>query len=218
MSMVALAEYERQLAEINEMLEEDPTDESLLQLKRDMLELISSTKETATPNDEEKTIPIPRESTAEFPAMEQPESIVDVATPPVPQPIEPSKSTLTTEHTDTNTTTTKATTKKLKKIKPPPSTFEIPPHLVPLESDTEGERNKKRRTIKTLKSKWRERVKEVAGSQKQKSWQDFVGKSKKKRNTGDSIFRTEDGVNARVGVIGSGKSMTEFGSRKRFKM
>lgn len=111
----------------------------------------------------------------------------------------------------------------MKKGNTVPSTFEIPTHLVPLESDTEAERNKKRRAIKTLKSKWRERLKESTTTKKQKSWQDFVGKGKKKRkkgvsNVGGSIFKTEDGVNARVGVIGSGKSMTEFGERKRFKM
>jgi len=116
--------------------------------------------------------------------------------------------------------------KKSKKSKTQPliaASFEIPTHLVPLPSDTESERNKKRRAIKALKSKWRERVKESNTTQKQKSWQDFVGKGKKKKKpgvakVGGSIFKTEDGVNARVGVIGSGKSMTEFGERKRFKM
>merc|ERR1719410_2671062 len=41
---------------------------------------------------------------------------------------------------------------KKKKV---PSEFSTPSHLIPLASDTEGERNKKRRTPKALKSKWR---------------------------------------------------------------
>ena len=107
-----------------------------------------------------------------------------------------------------------------------PSEFEIPTHLQPVPSDTDAERKKKTRAIKALKSKHREKTKEVETAQKQKSWQDFVsgGKKKKKRKgvTGGegSIFATEDGVQARTGVIGGGGgrgTVSGFDDRKRHK-
>lgn len=228
-----MSEHEKQLAEINELLEEDPNDESLLQLKQDILELISSSRSNNKDEKEYDQSSVTKKKDdcgvsygdlkqapstgAENPsgsaAHESPRRSVSSSSVSASAPI-----------SDASTIAEAAVNKKSKKgpvQKPPPSNFEIPPHLIPLESDTDGERNKKRRAIKALKSKWRERVKEAAGTKKQKSWQDFMGKAKKKRKNaigGESIFRTEDGVNARVGVIGSGKTMTEFGERKRFKM
>jgi len=234
MSADTLAEYESQLAEINEMIEAEPSDE-LLELKQDILRLIAETKEQGT---KESTTTVTESNGKETQAAD-----ADLASAPIEQSIEipadTNDQTTASDHshsrnktdadsypTSNKTDETVAVSKKNKKSKKAnsvPSTFEIPTHLVPLDSDTEAERNRKRRAIKTLKSKWRERVKESTTTKKQKSWQDFVGKGKKKRkkgvkNVGGSIFKTEDGVNARVGVIGSGKSMTEFGERKRFKM
>jgi len=116
--------------------------------------------------------------------------------------------------TDATTTPTEsaaaaAPPKKKLKIKD----FEIPEHLKPKEGDTEAETNKKRRAVKKLKNKWREKKKEVESTQKQQSWQSFQSKKKRKDK---SIFATQEGSNARVGVI-SANSMTEFGERKRHK-
>jgi hypothetical protein len=95
-----------------------------------------------------------------------------------------------------------ADNKKLKKVK----NFEVPEHLKPLETDSEQEKNKKYRALKTLKNKWRERKKEVESAKKQQSWQSFQTK-KKRKFPADSIFATHDGS----------RSMTEFGQRKRHK-
>lgn len=235
-----LQEYESQLSEVIEMLEADPNEESLLQLKKDLLLLISETKQSGQPQPEEAPAPHQGSSltnkTTEH-EIQEPPSTTEISAVGGEDGATPNQNENNSKISSSSTTTKSTTaapqkkTKKSKKSNSVPSTFEIPTHLIPLDSDTEAERNRKRRAIKTLKSKWRERVKESTTTKKQKSWQDFVGKGQKKRkngskgstwkgvaNVGGSIFKTEDGVNARVGVIGSGKSMTEFGERKRFKM
>ena len=132
----------------------------------------------------------------------------------------------TTEEAAAALAKTERKKKKKSKKDAPPSEFEIPTHLQPLPSDTDAERKKKTRAIKALKSKHREKTKEAETAQKQKSWKDFVsgGEKKKKRKgvtSGEgSIFATEDGVNARTGVIGGGGgrgTVSEFGDRKRHK-
>jgi hypothetical protein len=120
--------------------------------------------------------------------------------------------------------------------------FEVPPHLIPNEGDSESDKNKKRRTIKALKSKWREKQKEMESEKKQQSWQSF---QKKKSNSTSankergSIFSTADIGNSKVGVVAttsttpsnsnqsstflsvstaaSGRQMTGFSERKRHK-
>lgn len=92
--------------------------------------------------------------------------------------------------------------------------FELPSHLVPLESDTPAQRLKKQRTSKGLKSKFREKQKEAEHSKRQSDWKTFatkaIVKNKKGVVIGGSMFSTEEGVNARVGVISGagGRKMT----------
>ena len=88
-------------------------------------------------------------------------------------------------------------------------TFELPQHLIPLESDTPAQKLKKARTAKSLKSKFRSKQKEVEATKKANDWKSFATKTKKKSS---SIFSTEEGVNARVGVVSGGgtRGMTEF--------
>lgn len=102
--------------------------------------------------------------------------------------------------------------------------FELPSHLVPLESDTPAQRLKKQRTAKALKSKFREKQKEAEHSKRQSDWKTFATKAivKKKKGVviGGSMFSTEEGVNARVGVISGagGRKMTDFEDpNKRYK-
>lgn len=101
--------------------------------------------------------------------------------------------------------------------------FELPSHLVPLESDTSAQKLKKHRTAKALKSKFRAKQKEAEHAKKQNDWKSFATKGKKKRKGvvgGGSMFSTEEGVNARVGVIsgGGGRKMTGFADpNKRHK-
>jgi hypothetical protein len=97
--------------------------------------------------------------------------------------------------------------------------FELPSHLIPLESDTPAQKLKKARAAKSLKSKFRSKQKEIEATKKANDWKSFATKSKKVK-VGDSIFSTEEGVNARVGVVSGGgvRGMTEAErERKRHK-
>lgn len=211
MSSDQLQEYQSQLADIEELLEDDPTDESLLKLKADLVELIALTQEEAgEPASEERptvltvTEVIPTETVERLPLSDADgisQSQVDTAT------------------TTTTETTTKPAwsvteavgavqgepaRKKLKKIKE----FEIPAHLQILETDTEKEKNKKKRTLKSLRSKHREKQREYESLKKQQSWQSFNKKASKKSGT-SSIFATQDGVHSKVGVVSAVGSITE---------
>ena len=134
--------------------------------------------------------------------------------------------------TTTTTTTNQSAEKKQKKKKQKSddavlsAKFELPSHLVPLESDTPAQKLKKQRTAKALKSKFREKQKEAEHSKRQHDWKSFATKATGgKKRTGvvvgsGSIFSTEEGVNARVGVIsgGGGRKMTDFADpNKRHK-
>ncbi len=127
-----------------------------------------------------------------------------------------------------NATSTPSTEKKTKKMKKAEddadavldTQFELPSHLVPLESDKPAQRRQKQRTAKALKSKFREKQKEAEHAKRQNDWKSFATKTggKKRKEAGGgvvgkaSIFSTEDGVNAKVGVIsgGGGRTMTNF--------
>ena len=110
--------------------------------------------------------------------------------------------------------------KKKKSTTEQTQTFELPSHLIPLESDTPAQKLKKSRAAKSLKSKFRSKQKEIEAAKKANDWKSFATKTKKK--VGSSIFSTEEGVNARVGVVSGGgtRGMTEFaerGEKKRHK-
>ena len=130
------------------------------------------------------------------------------------------------DDTTTNTATAAATTqqppekKKKKKKKKDEAVldakFELPSHLVPLESDTPAQKIKKQRTAKALKSKFREKQKEAQHAKKQNDWKSFATKTGKRKKGagigGSSIFSTEEGVDGRVGVVSGGgrRTMTGF--------
>jgi len=100
------------------------------------------------------------------------------------------------------------------------STFELPNHLIPLDSDTPAQKQKKQRAAKALKSKFRSQQKEIEHAKRANDWKSFSSKtSTKKKVSGKSIFSTEEGVNAKVGVIsgGSGRTMTGFSEQDKHK-
>lgn len=224
-----LAEYESQLAEVNELLAGDPSNVAFLNLRSDMLELIELTRTSSDTSDVgEKTmrkaddgsddVVITQRIKQSISEQERDNGDVTVTVTDESQfdvPLSLSKGT-TGDSNNKKETAAKATVAA--RIAPaPPSTFEVPDQLIPLESDTEATKKHKRRTIKALKRKWKERVREVELGNKQSSWQDFNCKKNKKMKTkeGQSIFATEDGVMARVGVIGSGRTMTEYSKRAK---
>jgi len=201
-----IKEYEAQLADVEELLKASPVDAALLSLKKDLEELLALTKASLP----EPQAPVAAESSS------VPQKSTTTETTEVCETEESAPAAAASAPTDTTTTATETADaaaappiKKKLKVKD----FEIPEHLKPKEGDTEAETNKKRRAVKKLKNKWREKKKEVESTQKQHSWQSFQSKKKRKDK---SIFATQDGSNARVGVI-SANSMTEFGERKRHK-
>lgn len=207
-----LKEYESQLADIEELLEADPTDESMLKLKSDLVELIALTKEDGGA-DEENDEPATEAANFEVPVPAiATETAVEVQSTDVEPALAVAAATQSFSIPPAAAVTSgeEPPKKKLKKVKD----FEAPAHLQVQEGDNEKEINRKKRAIKALKSKHRAKKIDYESTKKQQSWQNFSKKkgSKKKK----SIFATQDGAHAKVGVV-SGGSMTEYGERKRHK-
>lgn len=247
-SLEQIAEYESQLAGIEGLLEESPGDESLLELKRDMEELLALSRaagvaagasgggganddddddgEHEDDDDEHEeegdaalsvrerfvnalwAAPVAAEAEAEAAAQ------AGVARGALAFPDEEAEG---GDNAPDGGGKKKPGGARKEKIRD----FVLPPHLVPNETDTEAERNKKRRAAKALKNKWRLKKKEAESANRQKSWQSFQKKTGKRDASAagagaGSIFATKEGVADRVGVV-STKQLTEFDARKRHK-
>ena len=194
---MSLEEYQSQLLDIETLLADAPEDESLLTLKSDLLELIQLTagQDTTTTTTTNSTTTRTRNVTEQEygDANDNTDSLEKMT----------SESATATSAAAAATAADKP--KKQKK-------FEIPEHLLPLESDTEAQRNKKKRTVKTLKSKHNAAQKEYESSKKQSAWLDFSKKKRKKGKTaGDSIFKTADG-DGKVGVVNAASSASASAS------
>jgi survival of motor neuron-related-splicing factor 30 len=235
--MAELAEYMSQLSDVEALLQQSPDDEALVSLKNDLLELIEITRGAGTDQASRPDVgsaPSPdgadqggeppnkkgqkrsrwglaseNSTTNQGSGGMMTSTAVSGAGTAGPSTIPEEYFDMpATNDTDDNAAANSAS-KKGKKSLALPDTFEIPAHLIPLESDTDKERNRKRRTIKALKSKWKEQKKEAESSLKQKSWQSFqkksIGRSKAGVSAGESssIFSTavgEDG-STKVGVV-----------------
>lgn len=99
---------------------------------------------------------------------------------------------------------------------------ELPKSIVIGEEDDENTKERKRKQIKAYKSRQRMQQKDLEQTERQNNWQGFLaGKGKKKKVgffTGrkkDSMFKSPDSIDGRVGVTGSGKGMTDFKDRLR---
>jgi survival-of-motor-neuron-related-splicing factor 30 len=98
-----------------------------------------------------------------------------------------------------------------------PETMEVPEYLRPKPTDTEEQKASKRRRLRAMKANHRSARSEIEQNQRQSSWQEFqAGKhkiAKKKIVPGvrlaPSIFQSPDTIDGKVGVVGSGKGMTE---------
>lgn len=194
-----IKEYETQLADVEELLKAQPDDAALLSLKKDLNELLALTK-ASLPSSEQA----PQIETTSANVQEETETGNDGAAASLETAVPgklPSPQSATEAAGETATTAAALPAKKKKlKLKD----FEIPEHLRPKEGDTEAETNRKKRAVKQLKKQWNSKKKDVEATKKQQSWQSF--QKKKKRKDKESIFATQDG-----------KSMTEFGERKRHK-
>lgn len=213
-----IQEYESQLADVESLLEFSPEDDSLLSLKSDLLELLAITKQqadaismtvaTETPSERLKSSAnvFDRELEAavgKSVGREEDEARVDLSFADAVN-----EASLQAEAIP-KTIETEPRSKKAKTMK---DEFEVPQHLIALDTDTDAERNKKHRALKALKSKWRESKKEMESEHKQKSWQSF---QKKKKLKDSSMFKTGDSA---VGVVSAaGRQLTGFSERTRHK-
>jgi len=103
--------------------------------------------------------------------------------------------------------------------------LEIPDHLKIVPTDTEAVKKRKQKRIKSIKSKNRFTKMAIAQRSKMNSWQNFQTKNKKRKAKGSlqnmrkiSIFRSPDTIDGKVGVTGSGKGMTDFHDRKKYRL
>jgi hypothetical protein len=196
-----IAEYEEQLAGIEQLLVVTPNDESLLALKRDLVELLELTKGNASSSISANVPELSLSPPLVQDAVEQPSMDVAVAAG--------AAAASTAAGDESPMIETETGKRKIKKIKD----FVVPPHLIVSETDSEADKKKKRRALKALKSQHREKRREFEHEKKQNAWQSF----QKKKKTGDSsIFATKESVDDRVGVI-STKTKTDFSSRQRHK-
>lgn len=111
---------------------------------------------------------------------------------------------------------------KRKRVEEEPTVTEIPKWLEVKDNDDEKTKARKRKLLKSYKSKIRFQNMDLAQKKKQDSWQSFVKGKGTKKKTGfltdmkkKSIFTVPEGIDAKVGVVGSGKGMTDYQRRAR---
>jgi survival-of-motor-neuron-related-splicing factor 30 len=232
-----LQEYSDQLNQIQDLLRDDPTNAEFLQLKKDLMELISLTTHqeqlksvssgllvlgassgaphTGSKEQEEKE-PVRKGIEAIYSPSENADHEEKKKSEAATFPLSKKSTSAKTNMVEP----TEMATAAISKRKVPANiseTFQVPSHLIPLESDTAAEQNRKRRTIKALKRQHKEKVKELHATSKQQSWQQFSSKAMKKiKGKADSIWRTSE--TRGVGVVGTDVQKQEAAhSSKRFK-
>ncbi|KAN0050783.1 hypothetical protein ACTA71_003931 [Dictyostelium dimigraforme] len=107
------------------------------------------------------------------------------------------------------------TLEQKKYLQAPDQIQSIPKSLKILPEDSDEVKKQKQKKIHSIKSMNRLKKVEEEGKQKTQAWKDFVNKPKKsipgtftdRKKT--SMFSTGDGIHSKVGVIGSGRGMTE---------
>jgi survival of motor neuron-related-splicing factor 30 len=212
-----IQEYESQLADVDALLHASPGDPSLLALKSDLLELLSITRQSALcstaasdePNAPSSVFDLALEAAVETSVGRE---VASASEAPAAASFADTVQEAAAEAASIPTTIDTAKEAPKKKSKSVKAEFEVPQHLIPLDTDSAAERSKKQRALKALKSKWRESKKEVESAMKQKSWQSF---QKKKKLKSSSMFKTGE---AAVGVVSAaGRQLTDFGERKRHK-
>jgi hypothetical protein len=101
--------------------------------------------------------------------------------------------------------------------------FTIPEHLKILPNDSMEERNRKKKKLKHLKQGYKTSLIDRDMQDKRSKWSNFNEKSKiqgrghfyAKKNT-ESIFKTSETINGRVGFMNSGKGMTTYRNKEKY--
>ncbi len=114
------------------------------------------------------------------------------------------------------------TTKDGKPIKRPyeeMTIFKTPEHLKIRQTDAPEVKKQKKKKIKALKQHVKVKAVEKEARERQGTWLNFTSEGSKSKKgyyatkKGESIFKSPDTVEGRVGVTGSGKRMTADGSK-----
>ena len=99
--------------------------------------------------------------------------------------------------------------------------FQFPEHLRMKASDSDKVKEQKRKKVKALKYTHKVQMQEQGSMIKQNVWLNFQKKGSKNSKgyfahgkSNSSIFKTPDGVNGKVGVVGSGQAMTTYSTQK----
>jgi len=95
------------------------------------------------------------------------------------------------------------------------STFKTPEHLKVRPSDTPEQKKQKKRKIKLIKQHIKTKSVDKDAKERQGVWQQFNSTAAKHKKgyyalkKGESIFKSPDTIEGKVGVMGSGKGMTK---------
>jgi survival-of-motor-neuron-related-splicing factor 30 len=93
---------------------------------------------------------------------------------------------------------------------------EMPKWLEIQPTDDEKTKLKKKKLIKSHKNKQRFQQMDTVQKNKADAWKNFINKKgTKKKTKKESMFSVAEGTSAKVGVVGSGKGMTDYGKKKR---
>lgn len=92
-------------------------------------------------------------------------------------------------------------------------------------NDSEIQRQAKKKKIKKLKQAFKMQLIDKDSREKKGKWSNFNEKAEKnkmghfqvKKNS-ESIFKSPDTIEGKVGVMGSGKGMTNFNPRTRYSI
>lgn len=105
--------------------------------------------------------------------------------------------------------------------------IKVPENLQILPTDSEAEKDRKRKRLRAIKSLNRHKTIDNERNLKQNDWKSFQHKAQKKQvkgasgvlsKRGTSIFASPETVGGKVGVVGSGQGMTTFqDGRKKIK-
>ncbi|KAL7418210.1 hypothetical protein BDY24DRAFT_374469 [Mrakia frigida] len=239
--------YEYQLTQVQQAVDADPGNEELLSLKAELEELISLTKQaiaashppvvpTAGPSR-----PSPKPSAAATTATAGPSSLPPSSSSSSSFPTYKVSDEVLAKFTDGVFYPA-----RIISIHGPPASplytvqylgaySATPPVQLPLSSvkpmtaqkrkaleDEKEDREKDKKKAKNEKWKEIKQSKNEEQVKKMESWQKFGVKAKKKGIApkgllGGSMFRSPDTVNGKVGVVNSGKGMTDYTTREKHK-
>eukprot|EP00343_Euplotes_focardii_P005653 CAMPEP_0205814140 /NCGR_PEP_ID=MMETSP0205-20121125/19122_1 /ASSEMBLY_ACC=CAM_ASM_000278 /TAXON_ID=36767 /ORGANISM="Euplotes focardii, Strain TN1" /LENGTH=131 /DNA_ID=CAMNT_0053097577 /DNA_START=190 /DNA_END=583 /DNA_ORIENTATION=- len=100
--------------------------------------------------------------------------------------------------------------------------FEIPDKLRLKSTDTEDQRLTKRKKVKALKMNHKRKNMENSNKEKQESWLRFKDKGSRSKKghyqvtkSQNSIFKTPDTMEGKVGVVGSGNGVSNSYQKKK---